>query len=522
MIGSYSLPLSVLILGSSYLFWRYVKLKGNAVQKLPMVSSQQTSWIWGHELEIFQHEASEMYVKWAESFGLVYRVKAALFQSDIVIVGDNSAVQHILQNSDSYGKAPAFLRIIARLVGKGLVWAEGEVHRYQRRQLAPAFTSSSVEAMADDIFFCVDNMTQSLRSTLRGPNTVVDLVPVMSACTLDIIGRVGFGHDFEGGKSKEAKAISAAWHQDVIMLRTFAGFLAPILTTVFPWITRLPIPAFRDGVTRQIVHKLAGKLLIDDSKNMGGNDILSILLNVNQTSEEESQLTTTELLDNITTFFVAGHETTAVTTDFILLHLARNPSIQDKLRHEVRTVGSLDYNSIVELEYLNAVVKEGLRLHPVGPPTDRIAVHDDVIPLSQPIHTGNGEIISSLTIKAGQVFRIPWTLLNVNKQVWGNNGDEFVPERWTKPTKPGGIPSPDKVPHGPWAGVSSFSDGPRSCIGFRLGVLELKIIVAALVRSFEFKCTEAKITQHVSPTLQPFADGKAASMPLKVSLAPEM
>ncbi|KAF9068332.1 cytochrome P450 [Rhodocollybia butyracea] len=514
--NSYSFPLIVFILGSSYFFWRYVKLQGSAVQKLPMVFSKQTSWIWGHEPEIFQHQASEMYVKWAESFGLVYRVKAALFQFDIVIVGDDSAAQHILQNSDSYGKAPAFLRMISRLLGKGVVWAEGEVHRYQRRQLAPAFTSRAVEAMTDDIFFCVDKMTQNLRSTLRGANTIVDIVPVMSACTLDILGRVGFGHDFEGGESTEAKAINTAWHQDVVMSRTFAGFLAPILITVFPWITRLPIPAFRDGVMRQIVHKLAGKLLIDNSKNMDGNDILSILLNV---SEEECQLTTIELLDNITTFFVAGHETTAVTIDFILLRLARNPSMQDKLRREVRTVASLDYNSIVELEYLNAIVKEGLRLHPVGPPTERIAAHDDVIPLSQAIHTGSGEMISSLTIKAGQVFRIPWILLNVNKQIWGNNGDEFLPERWIKP---GGIPSTDKLPHGPWGGVSSFGDGPRSCLGFRLGVLELKIVVAALVRSFEFKCTEAKITQHVSPTLQPFADGKAASMPLYVSLAPEL
>jgi hypothetical protein len=53
-------------------------------------------------------------------------------------------------------------------------------------------------------------------------------------------------------------------------------------------------------------------------------------------------------------------------------------------------------------------------------------------------------------------------------------------------------------------------------------VLELKIIIAVLVRSFEFECTEAKIVQRLSPTLQPFADGKAASMPLKVSLVPEL
>lgn len=53
-------------------------------------------------------------------------------------------------------------------------------------------------------------------------------------------------------------------------------------------------------------------------------------------------------------------------------------------------------------------------------------------------------------------------------------------------------------------------------------VMELKIIIAVLVRSFEFECTEAKIVQRLSPSLQPFADGKAGSMPLKVYLIPEL
>jgi cytochrome P450 len=56
---------------------------------------------------------------------------------------------------------------------------------------------------------------------------------------------------------------------------------------------------------------------------------------------------------------IAGYETIAVTVEFILLELARNPAIQHKLRHEILTVASLDYDSIISLEYLNAVVKEG-------------------------------------------------------------------------------------------------------------------------------------------------------------------
>ncbi|KAF9066298.1 cytochrome P450 [Rhodocollybia butyracea] len=523
--GYSKLSLSVFVLGMSYLFWKYVQRKRNVVGTLPMPDS--ASWIWGHELEIFRHEASEIYIKWAASLAVVHKIKAALFQPDIVIVGDNFAAHHILQNTDTYARAPLFLLIVARLAGKGIVWAEGEDHRYQRRLLAPAFTSGAIEAMADTIFSCVDKMSQKLRSSLIGTGgktngAIIDIVPVMSACTLDIIGRVGFGHEFE---STETRAISSAWHQDVVLAQTFAGFMAPIMMTIFPFITRLPIPAFQDNVVRKFVHQLAGKILSDNSKDadvLGGNDMLSILRNANQNMDEKSdqaRLSTTELLDNITIILIAGHETSAVTADFILLRLAQNPAVQRKLQQEVRTLPSLDYNSVVTLEYLNAVVKEGLRLHPAAPPTERVALQDDVIPLNQAIRAGSGEMISSFDIKAGQVLRIPLAVLNTSKQVWGNNASEFIPERWIEP---GGLPSIDKLPRGPWGDVSSFSDGPRSCIGYRLAILELKIIIAVLVRSFEFECTEAKTTQRLSPNLQPITDGKPAVMPLKVSLVSEL
>jgi hypothetical protein len=61
----------------------------------------------------------------------------------------------------------------------------------------------------------------------------------------------------------------------------------------------------------------------------------------------------------IMNYRIAGHETTAVTVDFILLQLARNPSVQRKLQQEIRSAVSLDYSTIVGLEYLNAVAKEG-------------------------------------------------------------------------------------------------------------------------------------------------------------------
>ncbi|KAJ4480253.1 cytochrome P450 [Lentinula aciculospora] len=509
------------ILWTLRIFWIRLQRQRWDIQRLP-VAPLKHSWLWGHELEIFRRQACEMHTKWVVSMGPMYRVKAALFQSDIIVVNDTTAVQHIFQSAYNYVKAPAFLPMIERLIGHGIVCAEGEEHKHQRRLLAPAFTSSAVKAMSDDIFVCVDKMSHKLRATVNSTtnekDTIVDIAPLLSACTLDIIGRVAFGHDFGGGESPEAKEIAAAWHEDVLLAHTFVGFLAPRLINLFPWITSLPIlPG--ESVSKQIVDRIGGKLLRDSQLDSSGTDILSLLVKDNQKKgRSEVRLSDTKLLDNITTFMMVGHETSGASLVFTLFELARNPTIQHRLRQEVQTVGYLDYDSIQQLEYLDSVVKEGLRLYPALPLTERVALQDDVIPLGSPLETTDGNLLFSLSVKAGQVFHIPLTAINVNPQIWGENAAEFVPERWIEP---GGIPSTEKLPRGPWAEFTTFSDGPRSCIGYRLAVSELKIIIAVLVRSFELEDIGVKVEQYMLPTLQSFANGKAASMPLKVSLISE-
>ncbi|KAJ3877633.1 cytochrome P450 [Lentinula edodes] len=512
--------LSLFVFWTFRFLWGRLKHQQRDIQKLLIVPTKR-SWIWGHELEIFQHKACEMYIRWAASVGPIYRLRAAFFQPDIVVVNDIIAVQYIFQNAYSYVKSPAYRPIVKRILGKGIVYAEGEEHKHQRRLLAPAFTSNAVKAMSDDIFACVDRMSQKLRTVITSSNstdTIINIVPFVTACTLDIIGRVAFGHDFGGGESKEAREIASAWHEDVLKSDTFRGFMALRLINLFPWIAKLPIIA-GESVSKRIVGRLAGVLLQDSHviSNAHRTDILSLLVKDNQKKgKSEVGLTDMELLDNVTTLMMVGHETSAATLVFTLLELARNPTIQENLRREVQTMGHLNYDRVQQLEYLDAVVKEGLRLHPAASLTERVALQDDVIPLSNPAKTKNGDEISSLSIKAGQVFHIPFTSLNVSTEIWGENAAQFIPERWIKS---GGIPPIDKLPRGPWTGISTFCNGPRSCIGYRLAVLELKIILAVVVCFFELRDSGARIEEYSRPTtLQAFADGRAASLPLKLSL----
>ncbi|EIM83576.1 cytochrome P450 [Stereum hirsutum FP-91666 SS1] len=445
-----------------------------------------------------------------KSLGPVYTLDSALFHGKQLVCADHTAAQYIFQHSDKYVKAPVYRPIIEKLVGRGLLWAEGAEHKRQRRILSPAFSTESIRGMENGVWACTERMEERLLKAAPG---TFNIVPYTSACTLDIIGRVAFGHDFGSGQSAEAKAIAAAWNKDVQLGLTTTGALAPMIIQSFPWITRLPIPGLlEEGVTKSITRDLAAKILQKGDIDEKGKDILSLLV-----KGAGEHMADEQLLDNISTFIMAGHETTTATLNFTLMRLARDKLIQRKLREELLALGpNFNAASVQKVEYLDAVIREGLRLHSAVPRTDRLALEDDVIPLSKPVKTLDGRTLTSLHIKVGQVIHVPFLTMQLREEVWGPHPEEFRPERWSD----GSLPPASELPHGPWGNIISFLDGPRSCIGYRLALLELKIMTAMIIRSFELHDTGVEIQQVWSPSLQPVVEGKGGVLPLRVIAVP--
>lgn len=128
--------------------------------------------------------------------------------------------------------------------------------------------------------------------------------PLRLPCTsLDIIGRVAFGHDFGSGESAEAKEIASAWHNHVNMGLTYSGFIAPLLVRTFPWIVKLPIPALQaQGTTKMIVDRLTKRIIEKGVVNEKGRDILSLLMMANRNAKEGNKLTDEQLVANVNTF----------------------------------------------------------------------------------------------------------------------------------------------------------------------------------------------------------------------------
>ncbi len=128
--------------------------------------AHQKHWLWGHEYALWLQETNvkqSQHSRWAALLGPVYRIKAPLFNPDVVsidtrcrhcrsnflqlVVSDNVSTQHIFQHCYRYVKAPEFRPNAEKWFGKGIVWAEGEEHQQQRKVLAPAFTYDFFKAI---------------------------------------------------------------------------------------------------------------------------------------------------------------------------------------------------------------------------------------------------------------------------------------------------------------------------------------------------------------------------------------
>lgn len=327
----------------------------------------------------------------------------------------------------------------------------------------------------------------------------IDVLNGLSKMTLDVIGLAGFNYEFDSlnidGKPNELNQAFS------VMFRSLEGFaiVFPLLKALIP-----PLRLIPDGRSQRIakarkVMRRMGMELITKKKaeilraaagekekdNLQSRDLLTLLIKANLATDlpESHRLSDEDVLAQVPTFLVAGHETTSNATAWCLYALTQAPEVQQKLRDELWSIPTENpsMDELNELPYLEAVVRETMRVHAPVPSTIRVAMTDDVIPLDTPFVDVHGQVQDSIRVKKGDPIFIPILVINRSKALWGEDAFEFKPERWES--------VPDAVQHipGVWANQMSFLGGPRACIGYRFSLIEMKALIFALVRAFEFE-----------------------------------
>ncbi|KIM49563.1 hypothetical protein M413DRAFT_21761 [Hebeloma cylindrosporum] len=457
--------------------------------------------IYGNLKQIWEAENSVLHEKWVEEYGSTITYKGFIGMNRLYTT-DTKAINHVLMNSYIYQKPEGARYNLSRILGNGVLVVEEDKHKQQRRIMNPAFGAAQIRELTE-IF--VEKSIQlrdiwAAESSKEGSNGRLDVLSWLSKMTLDVIGLAGFNYQFEAltndPKENELnRAFSTIFRSGTKMT------LIPMLRGMVPVLRFLP--AERDAEAKIAAENMAriGQRLLRDSKaavaadeETGGKfeksafkrrDLLSLLLRANMSTDlpPSQRMTDDDVLAQVPTFLVAGHETTSTATTWALFALTQSPEVQDKLRKELLTVGTDNptMDELNALPYLDAVVRETLRVHPPVASTMRVATEDDILPLGEPVKDKSGNVLDSIKVKKGQTLLIPILALNRSKAIWGDDASEFKPERWEN------VPEAAAAIPGVWGNMMTFLGGPRACIGYRFSLVETKALLFTLIRAFEFE-----------------------------------
>jgi len=330
---------------------------------------------------------------------------------------DPDAIRRVLlEELENYPKSDVTKNLLRPAIGESLFIAEGAHWRWQRRAAAPVFSHRNVSALA----------------------------PVMSAAAETSLARIEAAD--KRASDIYAEMVRATF--DITASVTLSG------SALF---------------SSDEVHRAIDAYIAANSRRSAGAgdvpDLLDLLLE-GEDPETGRSMSTAELRDNLLTFIVAGHETTALTLAWAFYLCAFDQDVQDKARAEAqsalqgRTATAAD---LPNLPYCRMIIDEALRLYPPAALVSRTAQAPDTL--------------AGREVKKGDTVMIPIYALHRNALLW-DDPDAFRPERFAE--------KPQRYAYLP------FGDGPRICIGASFALQEAVIILATLLAKRRFSPVQGK------------------------------
>lgn len=363
----------------------------------------------------------------------------------IVLVAHPDDVQHVLQSAHHrYRKARTF-EVLARLLGNGLLTAEGDEWRAHRRLAQPAFHRDRVAGWAD---MMVAHTNKHVARWHDGQE--LDLAHELRELTLRIVGDALFSVDLTEERDRIGEALDDAL---AYTRQRFSSPLGPFVDPPTPTRAR-----FRRAARR--LDEVVWRIISDRDREDPGSDLLGLLMAARDEDTGEG-LSDGELRDEVITFLLAGHETTAHALAWTLWLLAGSGHAWRRLRDELDTFldgHAATMQDLPNLAWTRAVVEEGLRLYPPAWVTERSPLERDVV--------GGFEVTTRDVVMVSQ-----W-VTHRHPDVW-DRPLAFDPQRFVD----GG--PPHRFAHFPFGG------GPRLCIGAEFAMTEAVLVLATLLQAVD-------------------------------------
>ena len=369
------------------------------------------------------------------------------------MVMDPTAIRRILlERVEDYPKSLVTKNILKPAIGNSLFIAEGAQWRWQRRTAAPVFTHRNVTALGPVMTAAAERAAERIAAT--GPRAL-DMYAEMVATTFEIIADVTFSGDAAFDRDRVHRAIDA-YIAEAARISLFDLFGLP------DWVPR-PGRVFSGQAVRAMKQVADGAIEARAGQPPEGTPDLLDLLLAGEDPESGRRMTVPELRDNLLTFIVAGHETTALTLGWALYLMAFDPEAQERAAAEARGVlgvRAATAEDVEHLPFIRAVIDEALRLYPPAGMLSRTAQAQDEL--------------CGREIRPEDTVIVPVYALHRNHLLW-DDPDAFDPGRFADRK------AIDRYAYLP------FGDGPRICIGASFAIQEAVIILATLLAQFRFK-----------------------------------
>ncbi|KAG1742292.1 cytochrome P450 [Suillus paluster] len=449
-------------------------------------------------------DTAAMYERWADEYGVVYMIPSVLGQTRIVLCDPKAIAHFYARETWTYVRTPLASVLLEALIGRGVLWSNGESHRRQRKAITPAFSNAAIRKLTSvfyDSAYKVKGAWDTAIESSKDGNAVIEVQNWMNHTSLDTIGIAGFSHDFGSldGKHATVTEVFDTFGNNARASARNKVFM--LLAQVFPTIAK--IPTKRTILTKKLgatMGEISNKLLIRSRQEKDANmneaeeekSVIGLLLKA-EGQDAELRLSEEEVVAEMKVLLVAGYETTSVSLTWALIELSRHLDVQIRLREELLAFGAdPTYDQLkANLPFLDAVVHEILRLHPPIPEFVRLATADDVIPLGEPVRTASGKMTDSISVAKGSLIRISVRAINRSFSIWGPDAKEFKPDRWLTEE---GISGKAKEVQG-HRHLLTFSDGPRTCLGKEFALAEFKTVLSVLVKNFMFEMRDGPDTQ---------------------------
>ena len=400
-----------------------------------------------HSLEILKNPLPFHHQNFVEN-GDIFRLKIGM-KNSVYFCRDAGFLEHVLvKNQKNYKKSKIQTEDLVKYVGTGLLTAEGELWKRQRKLIQPGFHKKQLQYLLGSIQSAILSEYERIE-----PNENIDIFPILNDLAFQTVVKSLFSSAADNKTIDRLQFITEAAQRMLVreLRQPYLIWWFKLSGTIQKYI----------DLTKEARGLLKGIVNQRRASNKRENDLLDMLLDARY--EDGTAMDEEQLIDEILILFTAGHETTSNALTFTCQLLALHPEWQDRIYKEVITLDAdnADLMTIAtQSRICQQVIEESMRLYPPAYFIDRVNKTEDSF------NDLTFDADSNLLFSVYEIHRHP--------DLW-ENPEEFQPQRFSE----GGRKYSSQY--------FPFGAGPRKCIGNNFAMFEMVIAISELLKQFRIE-----------------------------------